>query len=89
MALTKEEKDEIIGKFAVSKTDTGSPEVQVSLLTARINRLSEHFQKHKKDLSSKRGFLKLVKARQRLLAYLTREDPKRYEEIIKKLGIRK
>ena len=71
------------------ETDTGSPEVQVALLTERINGLSEHFQRHAKDHHSRRGLLKLVSRRRRLLAYLRRTDPERYSELIRRLGLRR
>ncbi|WKZ30314.1 MAG: 30S ribosomal protein S15 [Candidatus Dojkabacteria bacterium] len=89
MALKKGEKTELITKFALSDADTGSPEVQIALLTARIQKLTAHFEKHGKDFHSKRGFIKLVKNRQRLLAYLKREDEKRYAQLIEVLGLRK
>ncbi len=88
MALTVEEKKEIVKKYAVHKNDTGSPEVQIAILTEQINRLSAHLKKHKKDSHSRRGLLKMVGKRRRLLEYLKKKDPKRYEEIAKtiKLG---
>ena len=89
MSLSKDIKKQIIEKFGLSESDTGSPEVQVALLTARIQRLTEHFDKHGKDFHSKRGFIKLVKNRQRLLSYLKREDEKRYNKLIETLGLRK
>ena len=89
MALVKEEKSAVISKFGLSVTDTGSPEVQIALLTVRIQRLTEHFNKHNKDHHSRRGFLKLVKTRQRLLAYLKSEDEARYTKLIELLGLRK
>jgi small subunit ribosomal protein S15 len=89
MALKKGEKTELITKFAMSDADTGSPEVQIALLTARIQKLTAHFEKHGKDFHSKRGFIKLVKNRQRLLAYLKKEDEKRYLKLIEVLGLRK
>jgi small subunit ribosomal protein S15 len=89
MALSKSEKNEIIKKFALSKTDTGSPEVQIAILTVRIAKLTAHFEKHGKDNHSKRGFIKLVKQRQRLLSYLKREDEARYTALIDTLGLRK
>lgn len=89
MALKKGEKTELITKFAMSDADTGSPEVQIALLTARIQKLTAHFEKHGKDFHSKRGFIKLVKNRQRLLAYLKKEDEKRYLKLIDVLGLRK
>ncbi|WKZ23735.1 MAG: 30S ribosomal protein S15 [Candidatus Dojkabacteria bacterium] len=89
MALVKDEKAAVIKKFGLSATDTGSPEVQIALLTVRIQRLSEHFTKHNKDHHSRRGFIKLVKLRQRLLAYLKNEDEARYTKLIELLGLRK
>jgi len=89
VSLTKEEKEAIIQEYHLHEHDTGSPEVQVALLTKRINTLVEHLQKHKHDESSRRGLLKLVGRRRRHLAYLSRKDPKRYYELIKRLGLRK
>ena len=82
-------KQETIKKFATSKDDTGSPEVQVALLTARINHLTEHFAGHKNDHHSRRGLLIMVGRRRRLLDYLKKVDSDRYDAVIKKLGIRK
>jgi small subunit ribosomal protein S15 len=87
--LTKEKKAEIVTKFARGQGDTGSPEVQVALMTERINDLTGHFQKHKKDHHSRRGLLKLVGQRRRLLDYLKATDGERYKTLIKDLGIRK
>jgi small subunit ribosomal protein S15 len=84
-----EQKKEIIEKFKTHSTDTGSPEVQIALLTSRISYLTEHFKTHKKDHSSRRGLLKLVGQRRRLLDYVKRKDIERYRKIIKELGIRK
>lgn len=89
MALHPDAKKEIIEKFARSEGDTGSPEVQVALLTARINELQEHFSTHKQDHHSRRGLLKLVGQRRRLLGYLRKTDVPRYRELIKALGLRK
>jgi small subunit ribosomal protein S15 len=89
MALVKEEKSEVIKKFGLSVTDTGSPEVQIALLTVRIQRLTEHFTTHGKDHSSRRGFIKLVKRRQRMLAYLKSESQDRYDKLVEVLGFRK
>jgi len=86
--LPVEEKAEIIAEFRVHETDTGSPEVQVSLLTRRINQLTEHMKAHKHDLHSRRGLLLLVGQRRRLLAYLSRKSPERYRALIAKLGLR-
>ena len=87
--LTKEAKSDIIGDNQVHAKDSGSPEVQIALITSRINYLSEHFETHKQDHHSKRGLLKLVGRRKRLLAYLKKQDPQRYEKLIKKLKLRK
>ena len=84
-----QEKSKIIEDFRVHPTDTGSPEVQVALLTHRINELTEHFKTHAKDHHSRRGLLRLVGQRRRLLDYLRREDPARYRATIERLGIRK
>ena len=89
MVLTTEAKKEIIEKFKLHGKDTGSPEVQIALLSNRINYLTEHFQTHKKDHHSRRGLLKLVGQRRKLLNYLKKSDLKRYQQIIKELGIRK
>lgn len=89
MALAKEAKTNIIGQYKVHESDTGSPEVQVALLTQRINDLTEHFKTHVKDNHSRRGLLKLVSQRRRLLDYLRRKDAERYREVISRLGIRK
>jgi small subunit ribosomal protein S15 len=89
MPLAKEEKNEIIQRSATHESDTGSPEVQVSLITTRINQLVEHVKVHKKDHSSRRGLLKLVGARRRHLRYLQREDHTRYRALIEKLGLRR
>lgn len=88
MALTVEEKAEIITNSRVHETDTGSPEVQVSLLTRRINQLTEHLKIHKHDLHSRRGLLMLVGQRRRLLSYLSKKSPDRYRALIAKLGLR-
>lgn len=82
-------KQETINEYATGKGDTGSPEVQVALLTSRINHLTEHFGEHKKDHHSRRGLLIMVGRRRRLLDYLKSKDVARYENLIKKLGIRK
>lgn len=89
MALTKERKQELIEAFKTHENDTGSPEVQVAILTERINYLTEHFKVHKKDHHSRRGLLKMVAQRRKLLDYLKRTDRKRYERLIERLGIRK
>ena len=87
--LTKDRKTEIISSFKVHNTDTGSPEVQIAILTERINYLTEHFKTHSKDHHSRRGLLKMVSKRRRLLDFLKDEDSKRYKAILKKLNIRK
>ena len=89
MALGVERKSEIISKFQAREGDTGSPEVQIALLSERINLLTEHLKKNKKDHSSRRGLLKMVGKRRRLLDYLNRVDARRYEKVIKELGLRK
>jgi small subunit ribosomal protein S15 len=89
VALAKEAKTEIIGQYKMHATDTGSPEVQVALLTRRINSLTDHFKTHGKDNHSRRGLLKLVSQRRRLLDYLRSKDADRYREVISRLGIRK
>jgi small subunit ribosomal protein S15 len=88
VALTVEEKAEIIANSRVHESDTGSPEVQVSVLTRRINQLTEHLKIHKHDLHSRRGLLMLVGQRRRLLAYLSKKSPDRYRALIVKLGLR-
>jgi small subunit ribosomal protein S15 len=89
MALSKEQKQELINSYRLHDTDTGSPEVQVALLSERITYLSEHFKIHKKDHHSRRGLLKLVSQRRRLLDYLKVSDRGRYEKLIERLGLRK
>lgn len=89
MTLTKEKKGEIVSEFQQHESDTGSPEVQVALLSERIRELTEHFKIHKKDHHSRRGLLKLVGQRRRLLDYLKRHDFARYKDVIERLGIRK
>ncbi|MGB3296065.1 MAG: 30S ribosomal protein S15 [Phormidesmis sp.] len=89
MALLQERKQEIISKHQVHETDTGSVDVQIAMLTDRINSLSQHLRTNKKDYSSRRGLLKMIGQRKRLLAYLIKQDPERYRELIKKLGIRR
>lgn len=85
--LTPEEKTKVIEKYKLHKVDTGSPEVQVALLTEEIRRLLLHLKQHKKDLHSKRGLLKMVTKRRSLLNYVKNEDPKRYNSVIKKIGL--
>jgi small subunit ribosomal protein S15 len=89
MAITKDRKTEIIDQFRREPTDTGSPEVQIALLTARITELTEHLRSHKKDHASRRGLLMMVSKRSGLLTYLRRIDRNRYLAIISKLGLRK
>jgi small subunit ribosomal protein S15 len=89
MSLTAEKKREIVKDFQRSDGDTGSPEVQVALLTARIQHLTGHFSTHKKDHHSRRGLLKLVNQRRSLLDYLKRKDRERYQGVIERLGLRK
>ena len=87
--MMKDQKQQIIETYATHEGDTGSPEVQIALLTTRINELTEHLKVHKKDHHSRRGLLKMVRHRRNLLAYLQKVDVERYRAIIKKLGIRK
>ncbi len=87
--LSKDEKTNLISEYHTHETDTGSPEVQVALLTARINQLTEHLNTHKHDQSSRQGLLRLVGQRRRQLAYLSRTDPARYKELLGRLGLRK
>lgn len=89
MTTTKQEKTELITQYATHNSDTGSPEVQIALLSNRITYLTEHFKSHAKDHHSRRGLLKLVGRRRRLLDYLKKTDLERYRSIIDKLGIRK
>jgi len=89
MALTNERKSQIVGDFARGAQDTGSPEVQIALLSARINELGEHFAVHKRDHSSRRGLLKLVTQRRKLLDYLKASDASRYQEVVGRLGLRR
>lgn len=87
--LTKQKKQEIIGDFETHEGDTGSPEVQIAILTKRINELTEHFRLHCKDHASRRGLLKMVGTRSALLKYVKNKDVKRYQKIISRLGLRK
>ena len=89
MSITAERKTALIKEHAVAKGDTGSPEVQVAILTERIRNLTEHFKAHAKDVHSRRGLLKMVSQRRRLLDYVKRKDQARYEKLITVLGIRK
>ena len=89
MALQRAQKDDLISGFRVHETDTGSPEVQIALLTERINGLTDHLREHRHDHHSRRGLLKLVGRRRRLLAYLSDKDVERYRATISRLGFRK
>lgn len=89
MGLTKEQKSDIIKKYGKKENDTGETAVQVAMLTQRINELTEHFKTHKKDHHSRRGLLKLVGQRRRLLDYLIKKDIEQYRSLIKELGIRR
>lgn len=89
MSLTKEKKQQIIADFAVKQGDTGSPEVQVAVLTEKITALSEHMKTHAKDFHSRRGLLKMVANRRKLLQYVKKQDPKRYDALITRLNLRK
>jgi small subunit ribosomal protein S15 len=89
MSITKTRKTELISEYRINDQDTGSPEVQVAILTTRIDALIDHLNTHKHDESSRRGLLKLVGQRRRHLAYLKRADTKRYQELIQRLGLRK
>lgn len=89
MTITPERKVAVVSEFATKKGDTGSPDVQVALLTERINNLSEHFKTHKKDVHSRRGLLMMVSKRRSLLDYLKRTDTPRYDALIQRLGLRK
>ncbi len=89
MALAKEEKHKIIEKYAREKGDTGSPEVQIALLSAQIDKLSEHLKEHKKDVHSRRGLLSMVAKRRRLLNYLKGRDEERYGKLVKELNLDK
>jgi small subunit ribosomal protein S15 len=87
--LTKEKKEKIITDYRTDETDTGSPEVQIALLTSRINELTEHLKIHRKDHTSRRGLLKMVGTRSSLLKYVSNKDVERYRKIISRLGLRK
>ena len=89
MSIKAEKKQEVIGEYATKKGDTGSPEVQVAILTNRIESLSEHMQQHKKDVHARRGLLAMVAKRRKLLDYLKSKDESRYQDLIKRLGIRR
>ncbi|MCS6782665.1 MAG: 30S ribosomal protein S15 [Gloeomargarita sp. SKYBB_i_bin120] len=88
MGLLQEQKQQIINEYQLHATDTGSPEVQIALLSARINQLSEHLRTHKKDYASQRGLLKLISQRRQLLLYLRKHHYDRYESLVQRLGIR-
>ena len=89
MALLTEEKASIVSKFQKSDTDTGSPEVQIALLTENINKLQDHFKTHKKDHHSRRGLIRMVNQRRKLLDYLKEKDLSRYASLIQRLGLRR
>lgn len=89
MSITADDKARVIKEFATKDGDTGSPEVQVAILTSRISTLTEHFKEHKKDNHGRRGLLKLVAQRRKLLDYLKGKDEARYQDLIKRLGIRR
>ena len=89
MSITAEEKSRVMTDFAIKEGDTGSPEVQVAILTSRINTLTEHFKTHKKDNHSRRGLLKMVAMRRKLLDYVKGIEESRYQNLIKRLGIRR
>lgn len=87
--MEKKEKQKIIKKFQIHKSDSGSPDVQIALLTNKINFLSEHFKRHPKDVHSRVGLLRMVNQRRKLLDYLLKKDTKRYHKVIEELGLRK
>ena len=89
MAISQERKNEIINQFKIHDTDTGSPEVQIAVLTEEINTLNEHLRSHKKDHHSRRGLMKMVGRRRNLLTYLRNKDVQRYRELINSLGLRR
>ena len=89
MAITKERKNEIISQYKIHENDTGSPEVQIAVLTAEINAVNEHLRAHKKDHHSRRGLMKMVGKRRNLLTYLRNKDVTRYRDLIKSLGLRR
>ena len=89
MSITPERKQEVIGEYQTAKGDTGSPDVQVAIMTERINELSKHLQEHIKDFHSRRGLLMLVAKRRKLLDYLKSKDEKRYQDLIKRLNVRR
>ena len=89
MSLSSESKSKIVTEYARGDNDTGSPEVQIALMSARISELTEHFSEHKKDIHSRQGLLKMVSKRRKLLDYLKHKDQDRYRELIKRLGLRR
>jgi len=89
MSITAEKKQELIAEYATNSGDTGSPEVQIAILSERITNLTEHLKTHKKDFHSRRGLLMMVGQRRRLLDYLGRKNRARYEEVVKRLGLRR
>ena len=89
MSLAKEKKQELIGKFKINEKDTGSPEVQIAILTERISLITDHLKKFKKDVHSRRGLIMLVGKRRRLLDYLMKKDFDRYKKVVNELGLRK
>lgn len=89
MALTQQRKQELLAEYQVHETDTGSADLQVAMLTERINQLTAHLRKNEKDHSSRRGLLKMIGRRRRLLAYIQKEDSERYQNLISRLGIRR
>lgn len=89
MSITPEQKQELIKAYAINETDTGSPEVQVAILSHRISYLTDHFKEHKKDNHSRRGLLKMVSQRRRLLDYVRAKDEARYRSLIERLGLRR
>ncbi|HEY4635220.1 MAG: 30S ribosomal protein S15 [Rhodospirillales bacterium RIFCSPLOWO2_01_FULL_65_14] len=89
MSITAERKQALIKEYAVNATDTGSPEVQVAILSERINNLTEHLKNHNKDFHSRRGLLMMVGQRRRLLDYVKRKEAKRYEDLVNRLGLRR
>ena len=89
MTITKDKKSEIVGEYKQGEGDTGSPDVQIAILTTRINSLTEHMRTHKRDYSTRRGLLGMVSRRRRLLDYVRSKDPDRYLDLLERLGIRK
>ena len=89
MSITKEKKADVIQHYRLTDEDTGSPDVQVAMLTARINELTKHLQTHSKDHASRRGLLMMVSRRRRMLAYIRQHDPGRYSDLIRRLNLRK